>query len=198
MSKVICGISMSVDGFVAGAGQTEQQPFGDMPEDLLHHWMFDEPKKHRAELDSLLAAGAFIMGRNMYGPAGESYDKTWKGWWGDDPPYHAPVFVLTHRAREPVPMEGGTTFHFVTEGIHAALEQARQAAGEKAVAIMGGANTLNQYLAAGLVDELWLHIAPVTVGQGARLFENVPNLRMEPISVGGTSLVTHIKYRVLK
>src|SRR5690606_4057264 len=111
---------------------------GDMPEDLLHHWMFDHPERHNAERDSILSGGAYIMGRNMYGPAGASYDKSWKGWRGDDPPYHAPVFVVTHRAREPVPMEGGTTFHFVTEGIHAALEQAQQAAGEKPVVVMGG------------------------------------------------------------
>lgn len=198
MSKVIAGIAMSIDGFVAGPNQNEQKPFGDMEEDLLHHWMFDEPEQHKAELDELLAAGAHIMGRNMYGPAGESYDKTWKGWWGDEPPYHAPVFVLTHRAREPIPMQGGTTFHFVTEGIHKALELARQAAGDQPVAIAGGADVINQYLAARLIDELWLHVAPVTVGRGARLFDNVPDLRMEPLSVSGTKLVTHIKYRILK
>lgn len=198
MSKVICGIAMSIDGFVAGSNMTEEKPFGDMSEDLLHHWMFDQPEKHRAELDSILSAGAYIMGRNMYGPAGESYDKSWKGWWGDEPPYHAPVFVLTHRARDPIPMEGGTTYHFITEGIHAALEQARQAAGGKPVAIAGGANAVNQYLAAGLLDEIWLHIAPVTIGHGARLFENVPGLRTEPLSVGGTEQVTHVKYRILK
>jgi dihydrofolate reductase len=198
MSKVICGIAMSIDGFVAGNGLSEEKPFGDIAPEMLHRWMFDEPEKHQAEHDHLLSAGAYIMGRNMYGPPGESYDKTWKGWWGDEPPYHAPVYVLTHRAREPIPMAGGTTFHFVTEGIHAALEQARQVAGEKPVAIAGGAHTLNQYLAAGVVDELWLHVVPVTVGHGQRLFENVPNLRMEPLSVGGTALVTHIKYRILK
>lgn len=198
MSKVICGIAMSLDGFVAGVNMTEEKPFGDIAPEVLHRWMFDEPEKHQAEHDHLLSAGAYIMGRNMYGPAGDSYDQTWKGWWGDEPPYHAPVFVLTHRAREPIPMAGGTTFHFVTEGIHAAMEQARQAAGDKPVAIAGGAHTVNQYLAAGMVDELWLHIAPVTIGHGQRLFENVPSLRMEPLSVGGTELVTHIKYRILK
>lgn len=198
MSKVICGISMSIDGFVAGEGMTEEKPFGDMPDEVLHRWMFEEPEKHRAELDQVPGAGAQIMGRNMYGPAGESYDKSWKGWWGDNPPFHVPVFVLTHRPRDPIPMEGGTTYYFVTEGIHHALELAQQAAGDKPVAIVGGANTVNQYLAAGLIDELWLHISPLTLGHGARLFENVPSLRMEPLSVGGTELVTHIKYRILK
>lgn len=199
MSKVISAVTLSVDGFVAGHGMTEQHPFGDIDENLLHGWMFDEPEKHQTELNEFaLVSGAYILGRNMYGPAGDEYDRSWKGWWGDDPPYHAPVFVLTHRAREPIPMEGGTTFHFVTEGIHAALERALAAAGEKAVMVAGGANTINQYLAAGLVDELWLHIAPVTFGHGMRLFDNIPDLRMEPLSVGGSTLVTHIKYRILK
>lgn len=199
MSKVICGISMSVDGFVAGVNLTEEKPFGDMPDGILHRWMFEEPEKHQAELNELNAvAGAYIMGRNMFGPSGEDYDKTWTGWWGDNPPYHAPVFVLTHRAREPIPMEGGTTFHFVSDGIQSALEQARAVAGDKPVAIAGGANVVNQYLRAGIVDEIWQHIVPCTIGQGSRLFENVPDLRMKPISLSGTDLVTHIKYRILK
>jgi dihydrofolate reductase len=199
MSKVICGIAASIDGFVAGPNMTEEKPFGDMPEDILHRWMFEEPEKHQAEMHEISdAAGAYIMGRNMFGPRGESYDRTWKGWWGDDPVYHAPVFVLTHRARVPIPMEGGTTYYFVTEGIHAALEQAREAAGDKPVAIAGGANVVNQYLKARLIDELWLHIAPCTLRKGSRLFEDVPDLQMIPISVGGTELVTHIKYRIVK
>ncbi|WP_119066340.1 dihydrofolate reductase family protein [Aggregatilinea lenta] len=201
MSKVICGITMSVDGFVAGPNQSEQNPFGDVPdtEGLLHSWMFDEPERHAAELAELSSvAGAYIMGRNMYGPAGEKYDHSWKGWWGDDPPFHAPVFVLTHKSRDPILMEGGTTFTFVPDGIRAALKQAEKAAGGKPVAIAGGANVVNQYLAANAIDELWLHIAPGTIGQGARLFDQIPNLRMEPISLSGTSLITHIKYRIIK
>lgn len=154
-----------------------------------------EHKDEIAQLSSV--AGAYIMGRNMYGPKGQEYDKTWKGWWGDNPPFNAPVFVLTHQARETIQMEGGTTFTFVTDGIKSAMEKAQKAAGKKPVAISGGANVVNQYLAAGLIDELWLHIVPATIGKGQRLFENVPNLHMEPISWGGTKLVTHIKYRII-
>jgi len=198
MNKVTCGISMSLDAFVAGPNQSFEKPFGDMPEDLLHHWMFDEPEKHQAELDALTDAGAFIMGSNMFGPKDRRDATDWKGWWGDNPPYHAPVFVLSKNKRDPIDMEGGTKFIFVTDGIESALSQAKEVAGERNVAIAGGANTANQYLAAGLIDELWLHIAPVTVGRGARLFENVPNFHMEPESCSGTTLVTHIKYRAIK
>ena len=199
MGEVICGISVSVDGFVAGLNMSEQQPLGDMPDEVLHRWMFEEPEKHPEELNSIAGtAGAFIMGRNMFGPQGPSYDASWKGWWGDNPPYHHPVFVLTHRPRDPIPMEGGTTFYFVTEGIEAALARAQDAAGDKPVAIAGGASVVNQYLAIGAIDDLWLHIAPVTLGHGQRLFEAVPRLQMEPIRVGGSALVTHIRYRILK
>lgn len=198
MSKIICGMTVSVDGFVAGPNQSLEKPFGEIPE-TFHSWMFDEPDQHKAELDSLNArAGAYIMGRNMFGPRGEEYDQTWKGWWGDNPPYHAPVFVLCEKPRDPIEMESGTTFIFVIEGIEAALEQAQAAAGDKDVAIAGGANVVNQYLAAGIIDELWLHTVPLTVGSGARLFENVPSLRLEPLECRGTKLVTHTKYKVVK
>jgi dihydrofolate reductase len=198
MNKVTCGISMSLDAFVAGPNQSFEKPFGDIPEDLLHHWMFDEPEKHKAERDALTDAGAFIMGSNMFGPRDRRDTRDWKGWWGDDPPYHAPVFVLSKNKRDPIDMEGGTKFIFVADGIESALSQAKNVAGNRNVAIAGGANTVNQYLAAGLIDELWLHIAPVTVGGGARLLEKVPNFRMEPENCSGTKLVTHIKYRVIK
>jgi dihydrofolate reductase len=196
MSKVVCGITMSIDGYVAGLNMSEEKPFGDISPQLLHRWQFEDPennKEERAYLRSV--AGANIMGRNMYGPAGSEYDKNWKGWWGEEPPYHAPVFVLTHRPHEPVVMKGGTTFIFVTDGIESALRQAKEAAGEKPVLIAGGADTVNQYLAAGLIDELWLHIAPVTVGKGHKLFEGVTDLKMEPIDCRSTKFVTHIKYK---
>jgi dihydrofolate reductase len=198
MNKVICGASLSLDGFVAGLNETEQHPFGDISPELLHAWMFKEPEKHQAEKAYLSSvAGAYIMGWNMFAPPDLDDGREWKGWWGPEPPYHAPVFVLTHRDRRPIPMEGGTTFHFVSGGIESALKQAQKAAGDKPVLIAGGANTVNQYLAARLIDELWLHFAPVTIGQGQRLFEGVPNLRLEPIEWGGTKLVTSIKYRVI-
>lgn len=175
---------------------TEKHPFGDMPQNLLHHWQLDEPEKHKAEIDALLDAGAFIIGRGMYGPSGPEYDRSWPGWWGDDPPYHAPVFVLTHRAREPLEMKGGTTFYFVTDGIESALEQASKAAGERDVNVMGGADTVNQFLRAGLLDELWLHVAPIVYGDGKRLFEGVSMQGLEVLDVRSTAIVTHVRYRV--
>jgi dihydrofolate reductase len=137
------------------------------------------------------------MGRNMFGPVRGEWHRQWTGWWGDDPPFHAPVFVLTHHARQPQPMDGGTTFYFVTDGIESALARAREAAGDGDVAIQGGATTINQYLAAGLIEELRLHIAPVTLGTGTRLFDGVPPLKLEQVSSRAASLVTHVTYRVL-
>jgi dihydrofolate reductase len=142
--------------------------------------------------------GAYIMGRNMFGPArGESYEG-WRGWWGDEPPFHAPVFVLTHRPHDPLPMQGGTTFHFVTDGTESALEQARAAAGDENVQIAGGASAVQQYLAAGLLDELYLHIVPVVLGRGARLLENVGDPKLEPVDVVASPAATHVKYRVVR
>lgn len=201
MSKVTSGLTISLDGFGAGVNQSFEHPFGDnFDSDLLDRWMFAEPEKqkHIKEIEAILDAGAFIMGSNMFGPQDRRDTSEWKGWWGDDPPYHAPVFVLSHTQREPIEMEGGTTFYFVSDGIEVALEKAKEAAGGRNVKIMGGANTVNQYLAAGLIDELWLHIVPVTVGAGSRLFEGVPPLNLEAVEVSGSSVVTHIRYNVLK
>jgi dihydrofolate reductase len=199
--KVTSGLTISLDGFGAGINQSFKNPFGDnFDSELLDRWMFAEPEKHKhkKEIDAILDAGAFIMGSNMFGPKDRRHEPEWKGWWGDNPPYHAPVFVLSHRGREPVKMEGGTTFFFVTDGIESALTRAKAAAGNRNVKIMGGANTINQYLAAGLIDELWLHIVPVTIGVGTRLFDGVSNLKLEPTEVSGTDIVTHIRYKVLK
>ena len=192
---------MTLDGYTSSFNQSFEKPFGDtFDAELLDRWMFAEPEKHKhkKEIDSILDAGAFIMGNNMFGPKDRRDKPEWKGWWGDNPPYHAQVFVLTHQEREPIEMKGGTTFFFVTDGIESALAKAKEAAGNRDVKIMGGANTLNQYLKAGLVDELWLHIAPVTIGAGTRLFEDVGNLNLEPIEQSGTNMVTHIRYKVLK
>ncbi|MBZ3902893.1 dihydrofolate reductase family protein [Streptomyces griseiscabiei] len=201
MGKVICDITVSVDGYSAGHHQTEERPFGDDGGDGsgggLHAWMFDTPEENRAEIDRLNTAGAFVMGRNMFGPVRGPWDRRWNGWWGDDPPFHAPVFVLTHHARDPQPMDGGTTYRFVTDGIAAALERARAAAGDGDVTVLGGATTVNQYLTAGLIDELRLHIAPFTLGAGTRLFEGVPPLRLEQLTSRAASRVTHVTYRVL-
>jgi dihydrofolate reductase len=200
-NNVSSGMTMTLDGYTAGVHQHFEKPFGDnFDSNLLDRWMFAEPERqnHKKEIDAILDAGAFIMGNNMFGPKERRDSPEWKGWWGDNPPYHAPVFVLTHKARQPIEMDGGTTFVFVTDGIESALSKAKKAAGNRNVKIMGGANTVNQYLAAGLIDELWLHIVPVTVGAGTRLFDGVPNLNLEPIEVSGTRVVTHIRYNVVK
>ena len=200
VGRVICEITISADGFTAGLNQTEERPFGDDGGDgsggRLHAWMFDTPDENRAELDQFAAAAAFIMGRNMFGPVRGDWDRPWNGWWGEDPPFHAPVFVLTHYPRDPQPMDGGTTYHFVADGIESALAQARAAAGGGDVMIAGGATTINEYLAAGLIDELRLHIVPVTLGAGVRLFEGVPPLQLEQVMSRAASLVTHLTYRV--
>ncbi|MEU5846900.1 dihydrofolate reductase family protein [Saccharopolyspora shandongensis] len=196
MSKVVCDITVSADGYVAGPGQSHDKPFGDGPVDQLHRWMFENGHENKAEMDAVTAAGAYIMGRNMFGPIRGEWDLDWTGWWGDEPPYHAPVFVLTHHAREPLAMAGGTTFTFVTDGLESALDQAKKATGDRDVAISGGAATINQYLGAGLIDELRTHIAPVTLGAGERLFDGVPALDLELVSARPASLVTHITYRV--
>jgi dihydrofolate reductase len=201
LGRVICDITISADGYSAGLNQREDRPFGDDGGDgwgsKLHEWLVETPEENRAETDQMTAARAFIMGRNMFGPIRGEWNRAWKGWWGDDPPFHAPVFVLTHHAREPQPMEGGTTYHFVTDGIESALAQARAAAGDGDVAVQGGATTVNQYLAAGLIDELRLHIAPLTLGAGTRLFEGVPPLKLEQVKARAARLVTHVTYRVL-
>ncbi|MGW0804880.1 dihydrofolate reductase family protein [Nonomuraea sp. NPDC002799] len=198
MSKVTCDMAMSVDGFVAGPNQSLELPFGEGVNERLHRWMFDEAEQHAAVIESVTDAGAFIMGRNMFSPGRGAWDLDWNGWWGDEPPYHAPVFVLTHHRRDPVRMKGGTTYTFVTDGIEAAMAQARQAAGDRNVAITGGAETVNQYLRARLIDELRLHIAPVLLGRGERLLDDVGDITLELVGTPtATSLVTHLTYRVM-
>jgi dihydrofolate reductase len=136
MTLVTCGITVSLDGFVAGPDQRPDEPLGSGGE-RLHRWMFEQPEQHEAELAWLTAAGAYVMGRNMFTAGRGEWDLAWEGWWGEDPPYHAPVFVLTHHARGPLEMKGGTTFAFVTGGLDAALGAAREAAGERPVMIAG-------------------------------------------------------------
>ncbi len=199
MSEVTCDVSISVDGYSAGPNQTADRPFGDGDVEMLHRWMFEQREQNAAEVNAILAARAYVMGRNMFGPIRGEWDLSWRGWWGEDPPYHGPVFVLTHHPREPLEMQGGTTFYFVTDGIEAALARAREAAGDGDVSIGGGAHTVNQYLAAGAIDELRLHVAPLTLGKGERIFEGLGPLNLEQIAPAtGTDLVTHLRYRVVR
>jgi dihydrofolate reductase len=193
MGKVTCDPGISADGYIAGPNQGMDTPLGEGGEDL-HRWMFEEPQENATEIAAITDAGAFIMGRNMFGPIRGAWDLDWKGWWGPEPPYRGPVFVLTHHPRESLEMDGGTTFHFVTDGIKEAFRLAREAAGERNVSIAGGAATINQFLAAGLIDELRLHVAPVLLGGGERLFDGVGGRELTQVAARQTSMVTHITY----
>jgi dihydrofolate reductase len=214
MGKLRCQISISLDGFVAGPNQSEENPLGEGGE-RLHGWVVplaawrqshgeqggEVNESTRIFEESLENVGAGVMGRNMFGPVhgGAWVDPQWMGWWGDNPPYHCPVFILTHHPRHPVEMAGGTTFHFVTDGIESALEQAREAAGGKDVMLWGGAQVVNQYLAAGLLDELELHVVPLLLGDGARLFDNLGDakVQLEQVRAVEAPGVSHLKYRVV-
>ncbi|WP_120522137.1 dihydrofolate reductase family protein [Arthrobacter celericrescens] len=196
MSKVTCDLTVSLDGYLAGPNQTPSEPLGEGGENL-HRWMFEEPDANAEAIKGILSSQAYIMGRNMFaGPGAGPWAPDWRGWWGEEPPYHAPVFVLTHHPRPPLEMDGGTTFNFVADGIESALAQAREAADGGDIAVAGGAETARQFLSAGLIDELRLHISPLILGGGSRLLDGVGDLSLEPIEVGGTGLVTHIRYRV--
>ena len=213
MSRLRFRISMSLDGFAAGPNQSEENPLGEGGEQL-HEWALGlaawrEP--HGYEGGEVNASskvieeanrniGATVMGRNMFGGDGAWGDDPWNGWWGDDPPFHMPVFVVTHHAREPLAMEGGTTFHFVTDGIESALEQAREAAGGQDIAVAGGASVGRQYLKAGLLDEIQIHVVPVLLGDGARLFDNLGGVEvtLEATRAVEAPGVSHLTYRVVK
>ncbi len=195
MGIVKADLAVSLDGYSAGHDQSLEHPFGPLAGERLHTWMFEHGDAHQAEVDAIVGAGAYIMGRNMFTAGRGEWDLDWTGWWGEDPPYHGPVFVLTHHPRESVEMEGGTTFHFVTDGIESALAQARAAAGDKDISITGGATTLNEYLAAGHVDELRLHVVPITIGEGLRIFDGVPDLALQPHASRTTPWVTHVTWR---
>ncbi len=215
MSRVRIDQAISIDGFTAGPDQGPDAPLGVGGMGLMQ-WILatgamgaassGEPIAAHASPDTKLAyehyenIGAYVMGRNMFGggPGPWPVDPVWDGWWGDEPPYHTPVFVLTQFAREPLELEGGTTFHFVTDGPEGALQRAREAAGEEDVRIAGGASTVAQYLKLGVVDELQLHVSPVLLGGGERPFDG-----LDPLALGFTidrvvasPLATHIRYRV--
>ncbi len=195
MSDVTADMMITLDGYATGEGQSKDRPFGDMDLDRLSAWMFKHKEENAEEIAAITTAGAYIMGRNMFGPDRGEWDLDWDGWWGPEPPYHAPTFVLCHRPRPSIEMEGGTVFHFVTDGIESALAQARKAAGDRTVSIAGGPGTLNQYLAAGVVDELRLHVVPFVAGRGERLFADVGHLELTPVSSRTTPRVTHLVYR---
>lgn len=204
----VAAFSVSLDGYGAGPEQSLQDPLGKGGRQL-HSWFFgtktfkamfgdgggsegvDETYAHR----SMDGFGAFILGRNMFGPVrGEWPDNSWKGWWGDNPPYHTPTFILTHHPRDPIVMEGGTTFYFVTGGIHAALERAREAAGNLDIKVGGGVSTVRQYLSAGLIDELHFAFSPVMLGRGEAMFDglDLPGLGYRVTETANTELAMHV------
>jgi dihydrofolate reductase len=212
VSRLRLSITMSLDGYVAGPDQNEERPLGRGGLDL-HEWFFplkEFREMHGEEGGDVNASsavvqqrfaniGATIMGRNMFGPIrGPWGGESWRGWWGENPPFHHPVFVLTHHPREPLQMEGATTFHFVTDGIESALRQARDAAEGRDVSLPGGAAVVNQYLAAGLVDQIDISIAPLILGCGERLFAGLDSgtLKLKQIWAVDAPGVTHIKYEV--
>ena len=212
MGKVRVHISTSLDGYVAGPNQSLENPLGEGGEDL-HGWLVrlrawreaagmeggEEDASSAVVEETHANVGAEVMGRGKFGPPthGPWGDDPWQGWWGDHPPFHKPVFVLTHHEREPLTL-ADTTFTFVTGGIESALEKAQAAAGDEDVFIGGGADVINQYLAAGLVDELELHVVPILLGGGARLFDGVPSsLKLEEIRALEAPGVAHLKYRVV-
>ncbi|CAN5601926.1 dihydrofolate reductase family protein [soil metagenome] len=197
-------MSISADGYVAGPHQDEDHPLG-VGGLALHDWHIgpdaDHPVNRQVVSDMMAGIGATIMGRNMFGPVRGGWGSSdWTGWWGEEPPYHCPVFVLTHHARDPVQMAGGTTFHFVTDGIESAYAQAEAAAGNQAISIAGGASCARQAIKAGLVDEIDLQISPVLLGSGERLFDGFdagkPALELERVLQAPG--VAHLRYRVLR
>lgn len=214
MSRLLYGASISLDGFAAGPDQSTDHPLG-VGGEALHDWMRELAVwREEAGLDGGVTnastevvdrdddnVGAIIMGRNMFGGgSGPWGDDPWNGWWGENPPFHLPVFVLTHHPRPPLKCEGGTTFEFVCDGIEAALRLARAAADGRDVEVSGGATVATQYLAAGLIDQFDLHLVPVILGAGVRLFDgsDLPSARLEQVDVVVAPGVTHLTYRVLR
>lgn len=211
MGKVRFNVSMSLDGYIAGPNQDEENPLGVGGLDL-HAWLFELEAWHNTHGEQGGAVnastrvaqeleggfGAVVMGRNMFGPVrGPWGDDLWRGWWGENPPYHAPVIVLTHHPHDSLEMAGGTTFHFVTDGIESALERAQLFAGEHDVLVAGGASVIHQYLDTGLIDEFWISLVPLLLGEGERFLDNLDgSIRLEQLEVVQGSGVTHIKFAV--
>jgi len=212
MGSVTFQVAVSVDGYMAGPDQSLEEPLG-VGGEHLHDWMVELEVWRRMQgmdggivnastpviEEAIANVGAYIMGRNMFGggPGPWKDDPPWRGWWGDDPPYHTPVYVLTHHPREPLEMEGGTTFFFLADGIEA-LDLAKRAAGDRDVSIAGGADVIRQYLRAGLVDAFELHVAPIVLGAGERPIDDVGELRLEQTRAIEAPGVTHVRYRVVR
>jgi dihydrofolate reductase len=198
MGRVTCHVSMSIDGFIGGPDQSLDDPIGVGGMQLLQ-WQRSTDDADVAAREELLGPmGAFVMGRNMFGPVRGPWSEDWRGWWGDDPPYHAPVFVLTHHEHEPIEMAGGTTFFFVTDGFDAALSRARDVAGDNDIRIAGGASTVRQAFAAGVVDDIYLDIVPVLLGRGETIFDGPRTAALTQLEVTHSSAYTHIHYRVVR
>jgi dihydrofolate reductase len=199
MADTTCHMSISLDGFAAGPEQSREAPMGKGDPHRAHRWHLGDERANEADAKAeewlMRPRGAYVMGRNMFGPIRGEWDEEWDGWWGPEPPYHAPVFVLTHYAHEPIEMEGGTTFYFVTDGFDSAYAQALEAAGEDGIDIAGGAATVRQALRAGVIDEFILDIAPVLLGSGETLFDGVESFDFEPVEALHSPLATHIRYR---
>ena len=203
MTQTVAQLCMSLDGFVAGPDQSLENPIGVGGMAVMQWLLHVGEPGHEADAglrDELVErGGAYVMGRNMFGPVRGAWDSDhqgWRGWWGDEPPYHAPVYVLTHHPHEPMEMAGGTTFHFVTQGFAAAHALAREAAGDRDVDVAGGGSTVRQALGSGLLDELVLHVVPVLLGRGERLLDGLDDPGLTPIGVVESPHVTHIRYRV--
>jgi dihydrofolate reductase len=212
MGKVrVDAFTVSLDGFGCAPGQSLENPFG-VGGQVIMEWMLSTKMfadmtggeggttgiDHAKAVESMQGVGAWIMGRNMFGPQrGQWTDDAWKGWWGPNPPYHVPTFVLTHHAREPIPMEGGTTFHFVTGGIHEALRRAREVAGDLDIRIGGGATTIREFLRAGLVDEIRMVVSPVFLGAGESLYDgvNLPALGYAVVETTQGEKALHVTLR---
>ncbi|MGX1590752.1 dihydrofolate reductase family protein [Glutamicibacter sp. NPDC055491] len=194
MGSVVCDVTVSLDGFCAGPHQSMDNPLGEGAE-ALHRWQFERLEENQAEISAITEASAFIMGSKMFGPPTGEENADWIGWWGETPPYHAAVFVLSHHPRPMLCLEGGTSFQFVPDGIEEALAEAQEAAGENPVAIAGGANTIVQFLRAGLIDELRLHIAPIRLGHGEPISLEDIETHMDRVSRRETTLATHVYYQ---
>jgi dihydrofolate reductase len=200
VTHVSCHLSASIDGFIAGPNQSVEDPVG-VGGLRLHEWHHRAGQPgYEADVEPnewlMTPKDAYIMGRNMFGPIRGAWSGNWRGWWGEEPSYHAPVFVLTHYAHEPIEMSGGTTFFFVTSGFDDALRQARAAAGGGTVDIGGGASTVRQALSAGAMDELVISFVPILLGEGERLFDGAADPGLEPVEVVDSPNATHVRYRV--